>query len=346
MELRKKCGRVAILNGTPIANTPMDMYAQGEVLTPTTIVGKTRILKPNILEVKSFFHFRARYAVMGGWQNRQIIEYQNLEDLQNRFKPHVLRREKRQCLDLPPVLPPVTFEVPLDKETWKIYKAMRDEMVAWLSSTNVSVAQQAIVKAMRLAQICSGFLGGIVEEVDEEEDRSEIAPADVQEVGREKLDFMLKQHKEWLIVDPNLKLLSWSRFIPELRRYLNEVSKTFPTHDIGCVAGKALLGSTKNKERDHAMRLLDPRTAPSGPNFTACHTTVSMSSDYSPWKKDQADARVDRPGQIYPVSNFDIIATGPGGQKTIDHHIVKTRRNKEDINKMTASAWVAILMQE
>jgi hypothetical protein len=213
---------------------------------------------------------------------------------------------------------------------------------------------------MRLAQICSGFLGGIVEEVDEEEDRSEIAPADVQEVGREKLDFMLKQHKEWLIVDPNLKLLSWSRFIPELRRYLNEVSKTFPTHDIGCVAGKALLGSTKNKERDHAMRLLDPRTAPSGPvtvggtlgtgslghNFTACHTTVSMSSDYSPWKKDQADARVDRPGQIYPVSNFDIIATGPGGQKTIDHHIVKTRRNKEDINKMTASAWVAILMQE
>jgi hypothetical protein len=350
-KLRKKCGRVVILNGTPVANTPMDMYAQGEILSP------------DILEVKSYFHFRARYAVMGGWQQKQIIEYQRLDDLQDRFKPYVLRRLKKDCLDLPPVLPAVTLTVPLEPSTWKIYKAMRDEMVAWLSDSTVSVASQAIVKSMRLAQITSGFLGGVVEEIVDVDDNNENVTesyTQVEEVGREKLDFILQWHKDQLAIDPNLKLLVWSRFIPELTRYLKEVQKTFPTHKIGCVAGKALLGMKKREERDAAMRLLDPRTAPSGPvtvggtlgtgslghNFTACHTTVSMSSDFSPWKKEQADARVDRPGQVHAVSNFDIVATGPNGQKTIDHHITKARRSKEDIAKWTTAAWIHALTEE
>lgn len=353
LKLRERCGRVAILNGTPVANTPMDMYAQGEILSP------------KILNVKSFFHFRARYAVMGGWQNRQIIEYQNLEDLQNRFKPYVLRRLKRECLDLPPVLPAVTLTVPLTTNTWnKYYKPMRDDMVAWLSSTTVSVAQQAIVKSMRLAQITSGFLGGIVEELEDIDDETgeEFTNliSDTQEIGREKLDFTMNWHKEQLVVDPNLKLLTWSRFIPELKRYLEEVKKTFPSHKIGCVAGKALLGMKKKQEREMTMRLLDPRTAPPGPvtaggtlgtgslghNFTACHTTISMSGDYSPWKKSQADARVDRPGQVHAVSNYDIVATGPNGQKTIDHIIVKARRGKEDVANWTSAAWVRALTEE
>jgi len=234
-------------------------------------------------------------------------------------------------------------------------------MVAWLSDSTVSVSQQAIVKGMRLAQICSGFLGGVVEEIlDDEVEQSNAIIPDVQEIGREKLDFVLQWHREQLAVDPNLKLLTWSRFIPELKRYLKEVAKEFPTHKIGCVAGKALLGMKKSDERAMTMRLLDPRTAPPGPvtvggtlgtgslghNFTACHTTLSMSGDFSPWKKEQADARVDRPGQVHAVSNFDIVATGPNGQKTIDHHIIKVRRGKEDIAKWTTSAWIRALTEE
>jgi hypothetical protein len=48
-----------------------------------------------------------------------------------------------------------------------LYKQMRDEMVAWIDHTTAnrrqrgSVAKQAIVKAMRLAQITSGFVGGV-----------------------------------------------------------------------------------------------------------------------------------------------------------------------------------------
>jgi hypothetical protein len=83
-----------------------------------------------------------------------------------------------------------------------------------------------------------------------------------------------------------------------------------------------------------------------GLNLTACHTVVNMSYDYSYWKAVQNAARVDRPGQVSPVSTFDVIAVGPKGQKTIDHAIVRARRNKEDVAVWTTSAWIRALTEE
>lgn len=374
LKLRNKCGRVLLLNGTPIAHSPMDMFSQGQ------------IMDPRILGLKSYFFFRSKYAIMGGWQQKQVIGWQNIEDLQARFKPYVLRRLTKDCLDLPPVLPTVTLTVPLSEGTWQIYKSMRDEMVSWLSDTSVCVVQQAAVKAMRLAQITSGFLGGVVEDAIEDpveegflesldlpgvtptfaempwRDTIEAAPkrivAPVQAVGREKLDFVLGWHKDRLIEEPDLKLLTWCRFIPELGRYLKEVQPL--TKHVGCVAGQSLLGKPLKIERSEALRLLNPNTAPPesvtvggtygtgslGINLTACHTVVNMSYDYSYWKKLQGDKRVDRPGQLYPVRSFDIVAVGPKGQKTIDHDIVKVRRGHEDIANRTSSAWISALTEE
>lgn len=349
--LRKKSGRIYLLNGTPIANSPMDLFAQGNILSP------------KILETKSFFMFRGRYAIMGGFLNKQVMSYQNLEDLTNRFKPYVLRRLKRDCLDLPPALPPVTMQVPLTENTWKLYKQMRDDMVTWLSDSSVATASQAIVKSMRLAQLTSGFLGGVEELPDEDAVPDENKPPPVfriEEVGREKLDFLIAWHEDRLIEDSDLKLLVWFRFIPELRRFLKEYKTRFPKHALGNCSGQAMFGGNQKEERNAVLRLLDPRTAPSGPvtvggtygtgslghNFTACHTMFNCSSDYSYWKSTQAAARIDRPGQVHATSFFDLVAVGPKGQKTIDHIIVKARHGKEDVANWTTAGWVRALTEE
>lgn len=361
--LRLACGRVVILNGTPIPNTPMDMYSQGNLLSPT------------ILGVKNYYHFRGKYAKLGGFMQKQIIGYQNLEDLQERFKPYVLRRLKKDCLDLPPALPPVTLTVTLTENTWKIYKQMRDDMVAWLSKDSVAVASQAAVKSMRLAQITSGFLGGVEDAPIDEDD--EMIPgvthdidgvpwprqkriSTIEEIGREKLDFLLDWQKERYIAEAEFKLVTWCRFIPELKRYMRELRKLYPNQALGAYAGESIFNKSQKEEREYAHRLLDPRTSPKGPitvggtfgtgslghNFTASHTMVNMSSDYAYWKSEQANARIDRPGQIHPTSYFDIVAVGPNGQKTIDHIIVKARRGKEEVAKWTCSAWVKALTEE
>lgn len=350
--LRQKCGRVILLNGTPIANNPGDLFAQALIMNPT------------IFNCKSYFHFRARYAFMGGWQNKQIIGWRGIDDLQKRMAPYVLRRLKEQCLDLPPKLDSVTLTATLSPATWKVYKEMRDEMVAWLNGSTLSMASQAIVKAIRLSQITSGFLGGLAEQEQFVEDAPDWIPGvetdikpepfkgPVQEIGREKLNVFMEWLDERLQEDLNIKLLVWCRFRPEVERLFNELSLRKEFGHLG-----KIWGGQKRLEREDALKLLDPRTTPDGPvvvigtpasgamglNLTAAHTVIYISNDYSLKTRLQSEDRVHRPGQTFPVSYFDIIATGPTGQKTIDHMVVKALKNKHEIANFTTSAWLSAL---
>jgi hypothetical protein len=349
--VRKTCGRVWLLNGTPVAHNPLDMYAQGQLLSP------------KILDVKSFFHFRARYAIMGGWRQKQIIGWQNLEDLQRRFAPHVLRRLKTDCLDLPPKLPAVTLTVSLAPETWAVYREMRDEMVAWLGQQTVSVAAQAGVKAMRLAQITSGFLGGIQEErpcsCDGEGECSRCGSTGVVtigkppvEIGREKLDLFLGWLNERLTDEPGFKVLVWCRFRAEVERLLGALPDV--------VERGAIWGGQSREERGLTLRLLSPGSAPAGPvvvvgtpasgsmglNLAAASAVVYVSNDHSLKTRLQSEDRVHRPGQTRAVSYFDVMATGPRGQRTIDHAVIKALREKQDLATWTCSAWVSALKDD
>lgn len=322
-----RCGRILLLNGTPVAESPMDMFSQGN------------LMHPSILECKYVTHYKARYAITkpvygkkdrrGNWV--QAIEgWHNLEDLQRRFAPYVLRREAKD-LGIDFALPSVPLEVRLTEATWRVYRQMRDEMVVWLKS-GVATSATAAVKSLRLAQITSGFLGGVEDAnigdsdgftFDGDDDPlprdsggARHAPRPVVEIGREKLDFALAWHAERLEHDPNLKLTSWCRFVPELRRYLNEVKRF--GHPVGAACGaKVFEGEHSQKsERETALRLLHPKTAPEGPatvgatqgtgalglNFTACHTVLEISYDYSSFKKKQGDSRFNRPGQRQMVS--------------------------------------------
>lgn len=388
-KLRKKCGRVVLLNGTPISNSPLDMYAQGEIMSST------------ILEVNAGWEFKARYALFKPqkfWKgNREVIVqqisgYQNLDDLQRRFAPYVLRRLKLDCLDLPPKLPPITLQAALDPKTWAIYKEMREELIAWLDANTVCAAPQAVVKIMRLAQICSGFLGGLHDPGLNEEDTTDVPdvpdflrPGDlrgvndhlppeervvsktvipmhpdhagqkVRPISREKLDLLMEWLEERIEEDPKFKVIIWSRFQPEVQRLTTELAKLFPEENIGGIHGKS-----KGERRDHALRLLDPRTTPDsrvavvgiqqtgsmGLNLTAAHTVVNLSHGYSLKDRLQSDDRVHRPGQTYPVSYFDVLATGPQGQRTVDHSILDRVRGKHELAIFTTSAWVKALREE
>jgi len=340
VKLRKYCGRIVLLNGTPIANNPIDMLSQGN------------IMHPSILDCKWVGQFRDRYAVMASnTRFPLIVKWKNLEDLQQRFAPYVLRRLKSECLDLPEKLPAVTLTATLTPTLWKTYKAMRDNMVAWLNSTDASLAEQAAIRALRLAQITSGFLGG-VEEVLEDDAPRDAPLRTTTEIGREKLNVILDFFATGLQADPNLKLLVWGRFRAEVLRMIAEVRALYPDLAVG-----AIMGGQNKTDRDAALRLLDPRTAPTGPvfvggtygtgslglNLTACHTVVNGSMDFSLYKFLQSADRVHRPGQVNAVSYFDVIAVGPDGQKTIDHAVVKALREKHDVAEWTTRMWLNAL---
>ena len=373
MTLRKQCGRVVLLNGTPISHSPMDLFSQGN------------ILHPKILDCSHITHYKARYALMKpvlskggkvlldpfGRKIETVAGWQHLDDLQRRFAPYTVRRLQKDCLDLPPKLDPVILSATLTPETWRMYKAMRDEMVVWLKS-GVATARQAAVKVMRLRQITSGILGGLEDEPVQQqlnvglgvngevldfepaEERPPLAVTTI-EIGREKLDVLLWFIGQRLEADPNFRVVVWSVFRLELERITKAVAEAYPQFAMG-----VMMGGQSSDDRTAAMKLLHPDTTPGGPvfvggiygtgsfglNFTAAHTSINCSFDYSLGRNLQAKDRVYGPGQTQPVAYFDIVATGPAGQKTIDHVIVAARLRNENIADFTTAGWVKLLTDE
>lgn len=376
----KRCERVTLLNGTPLADgSPKDLYSQ------------MAMLDKEILGVKNFSHFRARYAVMGGYMGKQIVSWQHLDELNAKVAPHILSRRTRDCFDLPDMLDPVLIEAKLTDATWKVYRQMRDDLVAWLDSGEASVAKQAVVKGLRLAQITSGYLGGLDGEEDDQPIRAAVRdlavglpeapewlrrrlgedssvrqeasaprgevvgrreqPCAIRELGREKLDALL-EWLEQLRPRPD-KLIVWCRFRLELDRLAQdlELRLKYPTFK--------LRGGQKPEERTLAKQALAPDSRMSTAavagnqgaggaslNLSGASLMVYLSNDFSLLKRTQSTGRIERPGQRNPMKIVDVVAVGPKGQKTIDHHILKALRQKEEMATWTVDKWRRILTEE
>lgn len=353
--LRRRCGRTWLLNGTPEGDNPGDTFGQYQMLDPMAPgLGGPRLQASQTLGVSNWWQFRARYGILGGFKGKQIISWTNLDDLRRRTSPHTLRVTLNEVFkDMPTALDPVTLTVPLSDESWRIYQEMKKDAIVYLESGTVTAAQ-AGVRVLRLSQITSGFLGGV-----EEDDDNEGPPlACVREIGVEKQDALL----EWLGLrfeeNPNFKAVLWCRFRAEAERLEAKLransTREFP------LATALLYGSQRADDRKRALHLLHPQTAGPGPaivvgtartggfglNFAAASTMVYVSSDYSLVTRRQSSARILGPDQKRPAAYFDVVATGPDGQRTVDHAVLKALRKKEDVASWTAGQWARVLKEE
>lgn len=350
--IRNRCGRVVLLNGTPITNSPLDMYSQGHIMH-SSITGH-----------KSFYTFRAQFAIViqteAGFP--KITGYQNIPELQRRFAPYILLRLKKDCIDLPKKLASVAVTSTLTQVTWSHYCNMRDELCVWLNEHDVSTAPQAGVKIMRLAQITSGFLGGVEPSMlDDPDDTTVTHEGPVIYIGREKLDTFLDRLDLLLEEDPHIKIVVWTHFRPALKALMQTLETAINTKRIKVPMELGQIhGSQPKHLRDQALRLLDPRTAPKcagvvggipsvgsmGLTLTAARHAIYLSNNFSVKTRQQSEDRLHRPTQTCDVSYNDIIAVGPKGQQTIDHLTLKALRGMIDVAQFTSAGWVSALRRE
>ena len=118
------------------------------------------------LRGKTWWQFRARYGVLqtmniGRRSFQQVVGYQNLEELTAKFAPYVLRREKKDCLDLPEKTYSVR-EVALSESTWRVYQELKKEAMLALPDSEATPEPNAAVRLLRLAQITSGHVGAMM----------------------------------------------------------------------------------------------------------------------------------------------------------------------------------------
>ena len=163
-----------ILTGTPLQNSPLDVWSQYRFICPAEFGG-------------SYYRFRANYAVMGGMRVNgkpvQVVGYKNLDDLHRRMYRHAMRVTKEECLDLPPQ----TFEtrrVELSAAERRAYRQMATESIAYIGE-KAATADIVLTRLLILQRLTGGFL-----RLDEDERATQIGKSKLDELERIVCDYV------------------------------------------------------------------------------------------------------------------------------------------------------------
>lgn len=310
-----------ILTGTPILNTPMDIFNQYRIMDGGKTFGK------------NFHVFRGRYfrdanAGFAGTQNYfpkwVPLEYK-FKELNEKMYSKALRVQKKDCLDLPPLVKK-TYEVDLSPEQKRMYKEMKKEYVTYVDSLEDSetpqavVAQLAITKALRLQQIVTGFV-----KTDEGNNIS---------LSKEgKLVPRIKALEELLSeLTPEHKVIVWCTFkqnYEDVRNLCNRLGINFSELHGEVPANKKQANQDKfTQEEDCRVMIANQGSAGIGINLVEASYSIFFSRTFSLEHDGQAEARNYRGGSEMhnQVTRIDLVSPG-----TIDETISKALAEKQNI---------------
>lgn len=144
-KLRKLCAKARIMSGTPVIKSPLKAYSQ------------FGFLDEDILGFGSFYAFRNRYCVMGGFENKQILFYKNMDELNEKIASCSYRALKSECLDLPPQVY-LKRRVEMTREQGKAYKDMQETFIVENEKAGRVEAKIVLEQMLRLQQITGGYL--------------------------------------------------------------------------------------------------------------------------------------------------------------------------------------------
>ena len=301
-----------IMTGTPVANSPFDVFTQ------------LRFLDPGIWDsrgCRSFEAFKARYGV---WQQfirndngrafKQLVEYQNLDDLNAVVNSISSRVLKEDVLDLPPkVYQKRYFQMSPPQRA--LYDTVRDEFMVLLDGGDMISAPLAITRLLRLQQITSGY-----------------CPTDggnmVQIAGTPAIPRLACLMD--VVQDVPGQFIVWAKFqldIDIISAHLTYAGISNLTYD----------GRTSHADREAARNAFqagevrafvgNPAAAGEGLTLHAAETVVYYNTSFRLTDRLQSEDRAHRVGMPdRPVTYIDIVA-----ESAVDERIVAALRDKADL---------------
>lgn len=307
-----------LLSGTPILNSPMDIYQQYLILDGGRTFGK------------NFFAFRAaffedknsgmRINHFPNWQPKKGA----LNALTNAISRQALRLKKEECLDLPPLVRQDVF-VEMGKDQARAYREMKEDFITFLrgkhNEPQAVVANMAMTKALKLQQITSGF--------------AITAEGNTVSFDDNPRQAALKELLEDLT--PDHKVIVWATF-KENYRQIAKVCEELK------IQYTELHGEVRHK--DEAIRffrsdplcrviIANPASAGIGVNLIEASYSIYFSKNFSLEQDVQSEARNHRGGsEIHSkITRIDLIA-----KDTIDEKVTEALKKKENIAE-TILSW-------
>lgn len=268
LKIQPEC-RIA-MSGTPLLERPLDLFI---------------ILKWLGYERHSFFQFKKHHCVMGGFGGYQVIGYKNTRELQENLDSIMLRRRKKDVLDLPEKVYSTEY-VEMNRAQSLIYDEIRIAIVSNIDQ--IQMSDNPLAELIRLRQ-ATGYTG--------------ILSTTIQESA--KLDRMEELVDEAL--DDGLKIIiysNWTKITDEICRRLTNMG----------VKHVAITGQYKDDQNhDHERQFQDdPDTkvcvgtiGSLGTGFTLTAANYEIFVD-EPWNKKEKEQAEDRAHRIGTTSTVFI----------------------------------------
>jgi len=299
-----------IMTGTPVTKGPEDVYSQ------------FKFLDPHILGYDSFYSFRARYCVMGGYENKQIVSYQNVDELTKNIEGHSFRVLKKDCLDLPDKIYQ-RHPVDLSPKQRKLYDQLRKEFIAELEGEHID-APETITRLLRLQQIVCGWFPT----------EEEVKPIDEKNPRMQALLDILS--------DIDTKVIIWARFKADLRaieRALGDLAVAYH----GDVSNDQRAIAVERFQNDPKVRYFigQPQSGGIGLTLTAAECAIYYSNSFDLETRLQSEDRCHRIGTKNNVTYIDIEAP-----KTIDSKIIKALQSKKSLADVVTKDPISLFLTD
>lgn len=255
------------MTGTPLMNTPLDLYI---------------VLKWLGFEKHSFYQFKKHYCIMGGYGGYEVVGYKNLGELQSNLESLMLRRLKKDALDLPEKLHSIEY-VEMSSKQAKVYNEVKQEIKEQIDK--IKVSNNPLAQLIRLRQ-ATGFTGILSSQIKESA----------------KLDRLEEIVEE--LVENGEKAIIFSNWTDMTRPAMERLRRFNPA---------IITGETKDKKAQQERFMTDSRckviigtigAMGTGLTLTAASTVIFLDSPWNRANKEQAE---DRAHRIGTTSNVNII---------------------------------------
>lgn len=303
MELGKFAEYRRIATGTPITQSPLDLFSMFEFLSP------------GALGFKSFTEFKTVYAMTrfmdtprGKWE--QILGYRNLEDLTKRIAPFSSRKKKEECIDLPEKVYKKVY-VEWTEEQEAAYRAMKDTAVNLFEQGQVT-ATSALTMLIRLHTINCGHV--------------KMDDGHIRWFPNKRVEALIS-----IVNQCQGKVVVWGHYqadIELIRKGLSEDKIGFSEYH-GQVNDewRARYLEDFRMNANTKVFLATPAAGGKGLNdLVVADTAIYYSTHYNLERRLQSEDRLHRPGQKNRVTIIDMVTP-----KTVDEKILDALIMKKDL---------------
>jgi len=266
-DLMKVIKGLWMLTGTPAAQSPVDAFGLARLVNPTAVPLYVSHFKDQVMYKVSDFRWVPR-------PEAKTIVHKALQP--------AIRFEKKDCLDLPPV----TFvdrDAPLTPQQLVYYKKLKQEMLIEADGEEIS-AVNAAVKINKLLQISGGAVYT---------DTGEVLEFDVSSRLKVVHEVVDETSNKVLVFVP------FTHTIELLEKYLTKhgITSEVINGSVSVNRRTDIVTHFQNNEQPKVL-IIQPQAASHGLTLTAADTIIWYAPCTSVETYLQANARIDRPGQV------------------------------------------------